>query len=141
MDVTYRRLDFLKEMLLSWKAFKMRINGKKEYILQRHFGKKKIMSEQEELALQQFIEADKMVKKIVDLYHLKPQSFQVDLFRSKDDDNYKLDPTHLGWKKAALGGVTIHNISGNHLNIVAPPNDKVLARLIQDILDEKHENI
>ncbi|AWK06834.1 non-ribosomal peptide synthetase [Flavobacterium crocinum] len=141
MDVTYRRLDFLKEMLLSWKAFKMRINGKKEYILQRHFGKKKIMTEQEELALQQFIEADKMVKKIVDLYHLKPQSFQVDLFRSKDDDNYKLDPTHLGWKKAALGGVNIHNISGNHLNIVAPPNDKVLARLIQDILDEKHENI
>ncbi|SFD15597.1 non-ribosomal peptide synthetase [Flavobacterium phragmitis] len=141
MDVTYRRLDFLKEMLLSWKAFKMRINGKKEYILQRHFGKKKIMTEQEELALQQFIEADKMVKKIVDLYHLKPQAFKVDLFRSKDDDNYKLDPTHLGWKKAALGGVTIHNISGNHLNIVAPPNDKVLARLIQDILDEKHENI
>ena len=140
-DITHRRLDFLKEMLLSWKAFKMRINGKKDYLLQRHFGKKKIMTEQEELALQQFIEADGMVKKIVDRYHLKPQSFKVDLFRSKDDDNYKLDPTHLGWKKAALGGVTIHNISGNHLDIVAPPNDKVLARLLQDILDEKHENI
>lgn len=141
MDITYRRLDFLKEMLLSWKAFKMRINGKKEHILHRYLGKKKIMTEHEELALEQFIEADGMVKKIVDLYHLKPQNFEVDLFRSKDDDNYKLDPTHLGWKKAALGGVTIHNISGNHLNIVAPPNDRVLARLIQDILDEKHENI
>ena len=141
MDVTYRRLDFLKEMLLSWKAFKMRINGKKEYILQRHFGKKKIMSEQEELALKEFIIADGMVKKIVDRYHLKPQNFEVDLFRSKDDENYKLDPTHLGWRKAALGGVIVHNISGNHLDIVAPPNDIVLARLIQDILDEKHENI
>jgi amino acid adenylation domain-containing protein len=141
MDVTYRRLDFLKEMLLSWKAFKMRINGKKEYILQRHFGKKEIMSEQEELALKEFIIADAMVKKIVDRYHLKPQNFEVDLFRSKDDENYKLDPTHLGWRKAALGGVTVHNISGNHLDIVAPPNDIVLARLIQDILDEKHENI
>ncbi len=141
LDITHRRLDFLKEMLLSWKAFKMRINGKKEYILQRHFGKKVEMTEQEELALQQFIEADRMVKKIVDLYHLKPQNFRVDLFRSKDDENYKLDPTHLGWKKAAAGGVTIHNISGNHLNIVAPPNDKVLARLLQDILDENHENI
>jgi len=140
-DITHRRLDFLKEMLLSWEAFKMRINGKKEYILQRHFGKKKEMTEQEELALQQFIEADGMVKKIVDRYHLKPQNIEVDLFRSKDDANYKLDPTHLGWKKAALGGVTIHNISGNHLDIVAPPNDKVLARLLQDILDEKHENI
>ena len=140
-DVTHRRLDFLKEMLLSWKAFKMRINRKKEYILKRHFGKKDTMTEQEALALKEFIEADRMVKKIVDRYHLKPQNFEVDLFRSKDDINYRLDPTHLGWKKAALGGVTIHNISGNHLDIVAPPNDIVLARLLQDILDEKNENI
>jgi len=140
-DLTHKRIDFLKEMLLSWKAFKMRINGKREYILQRHFGKKVEMTEQEELALQEFIIADGMVKKIVDLYHLKPQNFRVDLFRSKDDDNYKLDPMHLGWKKAAAGGVTIHNISGNHLDIVAPPNDKVLARLLQDILDENHENL
>ncbi|WP_338840247.1 amino acid adenylation domain-containing protein [Flavobacterium ginsenosidimutans] len=140
-DITHRRLDFLKEMLLSWKAFKMRINGKKEYILERYFGKKITMTEQEELALQEFIAADRMVKKIVDRYHLKPQNFKVDLFRSKDDINYKLDPTHLGWKKAALGGVTIHNISGNHLDIVAPPNDKVLARLLQDILDQNHEDL
>ena len=140
-EITHRRLDFLKEMLLSWKAFKMRINGKKEYILKRHFGKNNTMTEQEALALEQFIEADSLVKKIVDRYHLKPQNFEVDLFRSKDDVNYKLDPTHLGWKKAALKGVTIHNISGNHLEIVAPPNDIILARLIQDILDEKHENI
>lgn len=140
-DVTHRRLDFLKEMLVSWKAFKMRINGKKQYILERHFRKKKALTEQETLALEKFIEADTMVRKIVDRYHLKPQNFEVDLFRSKDDPNYKLDPTHLGWKKAALKGVTIHNISGNHLEIVAPPNDIVLARLLQDILDQKHENI
>lgn len=140
-DTTHRRLDFLKEMLLSWKAFKMRIKGKKDYIFKRHFAAKETMNEQEALALEQFIEADALVKKIVDRYHLKPQAFEVDLFRSKDDSNYKLDPTHLGWKKAALHGVTIHNIPGNHLDIVAPPNDKILARLIQDILDEKHENI
>lgn len=140
-DTTHRRLDFLKEMLLSWKAFKMRIKGKKDYIFKRHFTAKETMNEQEALALEQFIKADALVKKIVDRYHLKPQDFEVDLFRSKDDSNYKLDPTHLGWKKAALNGVTIHNIPGNHLDIVAPPNDKILARLIQDILDEKHENI
>lgn len=138
-DITHRRLDFLKEMFLSWKAFKMRINGKKDYILKRHFDKNNSMTEEEALALEQFTEADSMVKKIVNHYHLKPQNFEVDLFRSKDDDDYKLDPTHLGWKKAALGGITIHNISGNHLDIVAPPNDKILARLLQDILDKKHE--
>ena len=140
-DITHRRLDFLKEMLLSWKGFKMRFNGKKDYILKRHFGKNDTMTEQEALALKQFIEADNLVKKIVDRYHLKPQNFEVDLFRAKDDINYKLDPTHLGWKKAALEGVTIHNIPGNHLDIVSPPNDRVLARLIQDILDKKHEDI
>ena len=128
-------------MLLSWKAFKMRINAKKEHILKTYFGKKDIMTEQEALALEQFIEADRMVYKIVNRYHLKPQNFEVDLFRSKDDRNYKLDPTHLGWKKAALKGVTIHNISGDHLDIVAPPNDKILARMLQDILDKRHKNI
>ncbi|OXA88993.1 non-ribosomal peptide synthetase [Flavobacterium hercynium] len=140
-DITHRRLDFLKEMLLSWKAFKMRINGKKEYILKRYFAKNNTITEEEALVLKQFVEADALVRKIVDRYHLKPQNFQLDLFRSRDDINYKLDPTHLGWKKATLKGVTIHNISGTHLDIVAPPNDKILARLIQDILDEKHENI
>ncbi|MGQ7947204.1 non-ribosomal peptide synthetase [Flavobacterium sp. WC2509] len=139
-DTTYRRLDFLKEMLLSWKVFKMRINEKKEYILKRHFGHNNTMTEEESLALEQFTIADSMVKKIVDRYHIKPQNFEVDLFRSKDDVNYKLDPTNLGWKKAALKGVTVHNISGNHLSIVAPPNDKVLAQLLQDILNKKYAN-
>jgi amino acid adenylation domain-containing protein len=140
-DINLRRLDYLKEMILSWKAFKMRINAKKEHILKRYFGLKDIMTEQEALAHQQFILANSMVDKIVNRYHLKPQNFKVDLFRAKDDDNYKLDPTHLGWKKAALNGVQIHNISGNHLDIVAPPNDKVLARLLQEILDERHANL
>ena len=136
-----RRLDFLKEMLTSWKAFKMRTNAKKEYILKTYFGKKDIMTEQEALALEEFTVANSMVNKIVDRYHLKPQNFEVDLFRAKDNTEYRLDPMHLGWKKAALKGVTIHNISGNHLDIVAPPNDKILARMLQDILDERHASI
>jgi amino acid adenylation domain-containing protein len=140
-DVNYRRLDFLMEMLTSWKAFKMRTITKKDYILKTYFGQKDSMTEQEALALQEFTVANSMVDKIVNRYHLKPQNFEVDLFRAKDDPVYKLDPTHLGWKKAALGGVTIHNISGRHLDIVAPPNDKILARMIQDILDEKHTKI
>lgn len=140
-DRTRRRLDFLKEMLTSWSSFRNHVHDKKSYILKQHFGQNKTMNEQEEAALQQFIKANSMVKKIVDRYHLKPQNIQVDLFRSKDDINYKIDPTYLGWKKAALNGVTIHNISGKHLDIVAPPNDRELARLLQKILDKKHENI
>ena len=141
LDLTYKRLDFLKEMLLSWEAFKMRINSKKDYIVKKHFGYNNTMTDQEALALEQFIEADSMVKTIVDRYHIKPQNIEVDLFRSKDDLHYKLDPTHLGWKKAALKGVKIHNIPGNHLDILAPPNDKILGRMLQDILDKRCLNL
>jgi amino acid adenylation domain-containing protein len=139
-DRTLRRLDFLKEMLSSWKGFKLRLNAKKEYLLKQHFGQNNL-TEEEALALKEFEEADHMVMKIVNCYHLKPQDFEVNLFRAKDDMNYKLDPTHLGWKKAALRGVNIYNIPGEHLDIVSPPNDRVLAKMIQDVLDQKHAKI
>lgn len=140
-DVNYRRFDYLMEMLTSWKAFKKRTKAKKDYILKTHFGKKDILTEQEALTLKEFTVASDMVNKIVDRYHLKPQNIEVDLFRAKDDLEYKLDSTHMGWKKAALKGVNIHNVPGNHLSIVDPPNDKFLARMIQNILDERHANL
>lgn len=140
-DHTYKRLVYLMEMLTSWKSLKLRFNAKKEYIQKKYFGLKDIITEQEAIALEQFKEAALRVDKIVDSYHLKPQDLEVDLFRAKDDENFKLDPTHLGWKKIALKGVKIHNITGNHLGIVAPPNDKVLAKMIQAILDKRHANL
>lgn len=140
-DQTYRRLDYLKEILTSWKALKQRLNSKKLYLQKKYFGLKDNMTEQEIIALKEFEEASAMVNKIVDRYHIIPQDFEVELFRANDDETYKLDAVHLGWKKAALKGVNIHNITGNHLNIVVPPNDKVLARMLQDILNKKHGNV
>jgi len=140
-DRTYRRLDYLFQMLTSWKAFKLRTQAKKEHILKMYFGKKDVLSEEEALALEEFTVANSMVYKIVNRYQLKPQNFEVDLFRAKDDMEYKLDAEHMGWKKAALKGVHIHNVPGNHLSIVDPPNDKVLARMVQKILDERHAKI
>jgi len=137
---THRRLTFLKEMLTSWKAFKMRINAKKEYLLNKHFDQNNAMSEQDTLALEQFTKAFGMINGILSRYHLKPQDVKVDLFRSKDHPEYGLAPEHLGWKKAALKGVTIHNIPGDNFDIRESPNDKVLARMFQEILDEKHIN-
>jgi amino acid adenylation domain-containing protein len=139
-DRTYKRVDYLIEMLTSWGAFKFRTNAKKEYLLKKYFGVNDTMTDQEKVAQEQFIEASSFVDKIVDKYQLKPQDTEVDLFRAKDDENYKLDPKHLGWKKAALKGVNIHNISGNHLSIVEPPNDKVLAGMLQKLMDERHSN-
>jgi amino acid adenylation domain-containing protein len=141
LDRTRRRLVFLKEMLLSWRSFKLRFNAKKEYIEKQFLGINNEITEEESIAFIEFEKANSMVSKIVDQYHLKPLEIKVDLFRAKDDDEYKQDPTHLGWKRAALKGVHIHNIPGDHLDIVAPPNDKVLARMLQKILDERHIKI
>jgi thioesterase domain-containing protein len=140
-DRTYKRVDYLMEMLTSWKSLKFRANAKKEYVLKKYFGLNNTMTEQELLALEQFKEASHRVDNIVNRYQLKPQDLEVELFRAKDDENYKLDPKHLGWKKAALKGVNIHNITGNHLSIVEPPNDKILATMLQKLLDKKHANI
>jgi amino acid adenylation domain-containing protein len=136
---TRKRLTYLLEMLTSWKAFKMRLNAKKEYLLNKHFDQN-TMSEQDTLALEQFTEAFGMIHGILSRYHLKSQDIKVDLFRSKDHPEYGLAPTHLGWKKAALKGVTIHNIPGDNFDIRESPFDKVLARMFQEILDERHLN-
>ncbi len=140
-NLTHKRWDYLIEMLTSWKGFKLRAKAKKDHILKIYFGQKESMTEQKALALEEYTIANRMVDKIVDRYHLKPQNFEVDLFRAKDELGYKLDATHMGWKKAALKGVNIHSVPGDHLSIVEPPNDKVLARMIQNILDQRHTNI
>jgi amino acid adenylation domain-containing protein len=140
---TYRQKKLVryKEMFLNWRVFKMRIDERKGHLYKRYFDQNNKMTEKEKLAYQQFMGTDGMVKKIIDRYHLKPQDFEVELFRAKDDEKFKLDSVHLGWKKAALKGVNIHDIKGKHLSIVAPPNDKNLARILQEVLDKKHANI
>lgn len=137
---TRKRLIFLKEMLTSVKAFKQRFNAKKEYILNNHFNENKT-SEQDTLALQRFIEATGMMHSILDKYHLKPQSVQIDLLRSKDNDAHLVAPKHLGWRKAARNGVTVHEIPASDFDMRVAPHDKILARMLQDILDKRHGSI
>jgi amino acid adenylation domain-containing protein len=139
-DRSRKWFEYLKKMTTSWASVKVHVNSKKDYVLKKYFGVHESMTYQELAALIQFTEANRNVQKLVDRYHLRPQNLEVELFRAKDDANHKLDPTHLGWKKAAIEGVNIHNISGNHLNIVSPPNDKKLAKMLQEILDKRHGN-
>jgi amino acid adenylation domain-containing protein len=138
---TLRRLLFLKEMLTNWQAFKMRFNAKKEYILQNHFKKNNTMSELDALALERFAEATLMMHRILDKYQLKPQSLKVDVFRSKDNTAHVLAPKHLGWKKAARKGVLVHDIPAIDFDMRIAPHDKILARMLQDILDERNARI
>jgi amino acid adenylation domain-containing protein len=138
---TQRRLIFFKEMLTSMDAFKKRFNTKKDYILKKHFDKNTPLSEQEELALQQFTKATGMMHSILDKYHLKPQNIKIDILRSKENPTHLLAPKHLGWKKAAKNGVTVHEIPVSAFDMRIAPHDKILARILQENLDKKHDNI
>jgi amino acid adenylation domain-containing protein len=135
---TYKRLVFLKEMLTSWESFKKRFNSKKEYILKKHFEQNNTMSEQEILAQERFAEASGKILNLLDAYHLKPQKIDVEIFRSKNRIDHQFAPPHLGWKKAALKGITVHTIPSDNFDIRVAPNDKILARMFQNILDERH---
>lgn len=138
---TRRRILFLKEMLTSWTAFKKRFNTKKEFILQNHFEKNNTMSELDSLALERFTEATSMMHRILDEYQLKPQNLKVDVFRSKDNTSHLLAPRHLGWRKAARKGVFVHEIPVSDFDMRIAPHDKILARMLQDVLNTRNARI
>jgi amino acid adenylation domain-containing protein len=137
---TRRRLSYLAEMLTSIDGFKKRFNAKKEYILQRHIEDNNT-SELDLLAQERFTKATAMMHGILNKYHLKPQNLKVDLFNSNDYAAQLLAPKHLGWKKAARKGITLHNIPVSDFDMRIAPHDKILARMLQDILDERHAGI
>jgi hypothetical protein len=124
-------------MLTSWTAFRTRFNAKKEFLLKRHFeDNNSKMTELDALALERFTEATAMMHLILDKYQLKPQNLKVDVFRSKDNTAHLLAPKHLGWKKAARKGVLVHEIPVSDFDMRIAPHDKILARMVQDILNE-----
>tara|TARA_R110000751_G_C13749726_1_gene478218 strand:- start:1077 stop:1658 length:582 start_codon:yes stop_codon:yes gene_type:complete len=73
--------------------------------------------------------------KVVDRYHLKPLPIKADLFRIQDVIDYTHDSVNLGWKSFAQNGIELHYVPGEHLTMFAPPNDKVLAKTLQGVLD------
>ncbi len=68
-------------------------------------------------------------------YVLRPLEVKVDLFRAKEQLFYVEDFEFLGWKPFARGGVVVHEVEGNHLNLFDEPNGEVFARRLQGVLD------
>ncbi|MCA1993217.1 MAG: amino acid adenylation domain-containing protein [Coleofasciculus sp. S288] len=72
-------------------------------------------------------------------YAIPPYPGKVTLFRSLEHpDNllpyHFLDP-QLGWSRAAIGGLDIYDIPGDHLGILQEPNVRVLAKKLKACLD------
>lgn len=67
-------------------------------------------------------------------YVLVPSDLKVSLFSVNKRLYYIDDPVYLGWKKFAKKGVEIMNIPGDHITMLAHPNDKEFARILQEAL-------
>jgi thioesterase domain-containing protein len=77
------------------------------------------------------LKVDKMNRKALRRYQLQTLDICIDLFRA----NNLPDFDYLGWKPFATGGIRIHEMPGEHNKIFDPPDDKVLADLLQQCLD------
>lgn len=69
-------------------------------------------------------------------YSMKPYDGIVDLFKAKLRVYFVDDLNYLGWGKYALRGVRVHDVPGDHKQMLLPPNDKIFAESLQQALDE-----
>lgn len=69
-------------------------------------------------------------------YTLTPAPIAIELFRASERTFYMPDVEFLGWKPFALGGVTIHDMPGEHSYMFAPPHDQRFAAVLQHRLNE-----
>ncbi len=68
-------------------------------------------------------------------YEIKPSDLSVHVFRVKERVYFIDDFTYLGWKKYAKGGVAVHDIGGDHKTFLLPPNNKILTKKIQAVVN------
>ena len=72
----------------------------------------------------------------IDKYHLTALDIKIDVLRAEDQTFYMHDNIFLGWEPLALKGVAVHEVSGQHGNILDPPNDQVTANILQEVLNK-----
>jgi len=79
--------------------------------------------------------------KAYDNYQIEPIDLKIDLFRVKKRLYYLDDLIYLGWGKFAKRGVDVHEVPGDHKTFILPPNDKVLASVLQRCLAKKSQGM
>ena len=73
-------------------------------------------------------------------YIIKPYDIKIDLFKAEKRLYYVDDPKMLGWEAYALQGVNLHTVPGDHEDMFESPNDRTLAELLQQRLNELPSN-
>lgn len=69
-------------------------------------------------------------------YILSPADVKVTLFNVNKRLYYIDDPLYLGWSKFANKGVDVYHIPGDHITMLAAPNDKEFASILQEAIDK-----
>jgi len=135
IENTTRKIGFtLRQMSKSRDNFHFYFNRKKDkilkqYIVERGDDRQQQLNDLEISKIES--ENDAMMRR----YHIQPQPVEIDLLRAEKRIDFLYDPKYLGWKDLALNGLNIHDVPGDHLEMILPPNDEVTARILQNILD------
>ncbi len=67
-------------------------------------------------------------------YHPQPYPGLIDLFRCSERSELDGDDPFLGWVSLAHGGIQVHEVPGDHLNLTQEPNVRHLASALLDVL-------
>ena len=89
-----------------------------------------------ETDLEQFSVLERIYRQALRKYRPAAQEIKIDLFIAKKRVFYRHDFEYYGWKPFALKGVNRHDIPGDHFNIFSSPNDKELAKILQNVLNK-----
>jgi thioesterase domain-containing protein len=68
-------------------------------------------------------------------YRVQAYSGKILLFRASDKGLRGLEDPTGGWHKYAAGGIEVHEIDGDHGDILNEPNVESLARELRDCLE------
>ncbi len=70
---------------------------------------------------------------------LSPIDVKIDLLKAREILNFSEATEDYSWKKYAKGGVSIHEIPGDHHSCFYEPNVKKLAHILQSVLNDNNK--
>lgn len=132
-----KKLAVILEITKGGIEFKAYLKRKKEYVIEQSFIGRKSRTEEEQVEFERIMQLDEMNERIIGRYQLKPSNFRIDLFTAQKRMFYMHDPIFLGWDRLTKKEVNVFNVPGTHLNMFKPPNDKLSARIIQEVIDTR----
>ncbi len=111
--------------LMCWQlrfiSFKRRLGFKNQVVLDTIHNDLQTAMEKNDIAFKKYI--------------LKPYDENLDLFIAKKKVYFQKDPKFMGWKAFVNGEINVHQVEGDHDDMILPPNNKNFAAVLQKILD------